>query len=89
MLTMVERFSGPALEIMDGAKSAAAHIPPLWGLDATVAVNPYVGQAGEPLQMAAARLAGTRNSHRPWVAAVASTAPYDSAVTPCDDESLA
>ena len=57
MLTMVERFSGPALEIMAGAKTAAAHIPPLWALDATVAVNPYVGQAGEPLQMAAARLA--------------------------------
>ena len=57
MLTMVERFSGPALEIMAGAKTAASHIPPLWALDATVAVNPYVGQAGEPLQMAAARLA--------------------------------
>ncbi|WP_143152670.1 YbcC family protein [Marivita hallyeonensis] len=54
---MVERFSGPALEIMAGAKTAASHIPPLWALDATVAVNPYVGQAGEPLQMAAARLA--------------------------------
>ncbi len=57
MLTMVERFSGPALELMAGAKNAAAHIPPLWSLEATVAVNPYVGQAGEPLQMAAARLA--------------------------------
>jgi len=57
MLTMVERFSGPALEIMAGAKNAAAHIPPLWSLEATVAVNPYVGQAGEPLQMAAARMA--------------------------------
>jgi len=57
MLTMVERFSGPALEIMAGAKTAASHIPPLWALDATVAVNPYVGQAGEPVQMAAARLA--------------------------------
>jgi uncharacterized protein YbcC (UPF0753/DUF2309 family) len=57
MLTMVERFSGPALEIMAGAKTAASHIPPLWALDATVAVNPYVGQAGELLQMAAARLA--------------------------------
>ncbi|MEN8658559.1 MAG: DUF2309 domain-containing protein [Marivita sp.] len=57
MLTMVERFSGPALEIMAGAKNAAAQIPPLWSLEATVAVNPYVGQAGEPLQMAAARLA--------------------------------
>ncbi|MGJ8606125.1 MAG: YbcC family protein [Marivita sp.] len=57
MLTMVERFSGPALEIMAGAKNAAAHIPPLWSLEATVAVNPYVGQAGEPLHMAAARLA--------------------------------
>ncbi|MCK0150806.1 DUF2309 domain-containing protein [Marivita sp. S6314] len=54
---MVERFSGPALEIMAGAKTAASHIPPLWALDATVAVNPYVGQAGEPLQVAAARLA--------------------------------
>lgn len=57
MLTMVERFSGPALEIIAGARNAAAHIPPLWSLEATVAVNPYVGQAGEPLQVAAARLA--------------------------------
>jgi hypothetical protein len=64
MLTMVERFSGPALELLAGAESAASQIPPLWPLEATVAVNPYLGQSGEPLQMAAARLervAGVRS----------------------------
>ena len=57
MLTMVERFSGPALEILAAAEDAAGQIPPLWRLDATVAVNPYLGQAGETLEVTAARLA--------------------------------
>lgn len=32
-------------------------IPPLWPLASSVAVNPFLGQAGEPLEKAAARLA--------------------------------
>ncbi|WP_407048010.1 YbcC family protein [Methyloraptor flagellatus] len=36
---------------------AVRAIPPAWPLAATVAVNPYLGQIGEPLGMAGARLA--------------------------------
>ena len=32
-------------------------IPPLWPLASSVAVNPFLGQAGEPLEVAAVRLA--------------------------------
>ena len=39
------------------AEAAANAIPPLWPLAASVAVNPFLGQAGEPLPMVAARLA--------------------------------
>ena len=41
------------------ADTAIAHVPPAFPLDATVAVNPYLGQAGEGRAMAAARLAAT------------------------------
>ncbi len=49
------------------AARAARSIPPLWPLAASVAVNPFLGQAGEPLATAAARLAR--------VAGVAATMP--------------
>lgn len=39
------------------ARSAAAAIPPVWPLEATVAVNPFLGQVEEDLATAAARLA--------------------------------
>ncbi|MCW5732420.1 MAG: DUF2309 family protein, partial [Alphaproteobacteria bacterium] len=39
------------------AESAARAIPPAFPLDATVAVNPFLGQAGEDLATASARLA--------------------------------
>ena len=39
------------------AVAAAATIPPAWPLAATVAVNPWLGQAGEGLAVAAARMA--------------------------------
>jgi len=35
---------------------AVRHIPPAWPLSATVAVNPFLGQIGEPLEKAAVRL---------------------------------
>ncbi|WP_137181028.1 YbcC family protein [Roseomonas sp. AR75] len=44
----------PALDI--ALDRALKHIPPAWPLAATVAVNPFLGQADEDLAMAAARL---------------------------------
>jgi hypothetical protein len=38
------------------AEGAARAIPPLWPLSSSVAVNPFLGQTGEPLPKAAARL---------------------------------
>ncbi|MCL4187665.1 MAG: DUF2309 family protein [Rhodobacteraceae bacterium] len=45
-----------AEDILAAAEAAAAAIPPAFPLDATVAVNPFLGQTGEGLAMAAARL---------------------------------
>lgn len=42
--------------IMEAANRAARAIPPLWPLASSVAVNPFLGQASEPLATAAARL---------------------------------
>lgn len=42
--------------ILEAAESAARAIPPAFPLDATVAVNPFLGQTGEDLATAAARL---------------------------------
>ncbi len=42
--------------ILETAKRAARAIPPLWPLASSVAVNPFLGQTGEPLASAAARL---------------------------------
>ncbi|MDO1559401.1 DUF2309 domain-containing protein [Brevundimonas sp. 2R-24] len=39
------------------AERAARAIPPVWPLASSVAVNPYLGQASEPLEVAGARLA--------------------------------
>ncbi|SIO12427.1 hypothetical protein SAMN05444722_0515 [Rhodovulum sp. ES.010] len=43
--------------LLDAAEAAARAIPPAFPLDATVAVNPFLGQTGEDLATAAARLA--------------------------------
>lgn len=43
--------------ILNAAEAAARAIPPAFPLDATVAVNPFLGQTGEDLAMTAARLA--------------------------------
>jgi uncharacterized protein YbcC (UPF0753/DUF2309 family) len=45
--------------ILQAADRAARSIPPLWPLASTVAVNPFLGQTGEPLATAAARLRRT------------------------------
>lgn len=47
------RISG----LLKAAEAAARAIPPAFPLDATVAVNPFLGQSGEDLATAAARLA--------------------------------
>ena len=48
----------PCNEAYDAAIDAAVlTVPPLWPLASSVAVNPFLGQAGEPLEQAAARLA--------------------------------
>ena len=43
--------------LLKAAEAAARAIPPAFPLDATVAVNPFLGQTGENLAMASARLA--------------------------------
>ncbi|MBI5110741.1 MAG: DUF2309 domain-containing protein [Rhodovulum sp.] len=57
---MVPSLAPAALEpavLNDAAARAARHIPPLWPLAATVAVNPFLGQSTETLATAGARLA--------------------------------
>ncbi|HHZ08465.1 MAG TPA: DUF2309 domain-containing protein [Rhizobiales bacterium] len=46
-----------ASRLLAAAESAARAIPPAFPLDATVAVNPFLGQMGDDLAMASARLA--------------------------------
>lgn len=56
--------------VLRAAEAAVEALPPAWPLDATVAVNPFLGQAGESLARVAARLgrvAGVRPSMpRSW-----------------------
>lgn len=58
--------------ILEAANRAGRAIPPLWPLASSVAVNPFLGQTGEPLAAAAARLrraAGVRlTMPRSWFA---------------------
>lgn len=63
MYAKLESFPAPLLEVVTKANTAANAIPPLFPLSANVAVNPFLGQTGEPLAVTAARLArvgGTR-----------------------------
>ena len=46
-----------ASHVLAAAQAAARAIPPMWPLASSVAVNPFLGQAGEPLAQVAARLA--------------------------------
>lgn len=46
-----------ASQLLKAAEAAARAIPPAFPLDATVAVNPFLGQAHEDLSQASARLA--------------------------------
>lgn len=57
MLMTVHKTQLPGPEaIMAAAHGGARAIPPLWPLASSVAVNPFLGQTGEPLAVAAARL---------------------------------
>ena len=65
------RFSA----VLEAAEAAGRMIPPAFPLDATVAVNPFLGQTGEDLATAAARLsrvAGVRvtRTGREYAAAI-------------------
>lgn len=56
-----------ASHLLHAAEAAARAVPPAFPLDATVAVNPFLGQTHEDLTQASARLA--------WVAGIALTQP--------------
>lgn len=63
MYAKLAAYPAPLLELVAEAKTAAHAIPPLFPLSANVAVNPFLGQADEPLAVTSARLArvaGTR-----------------------------
>ena len=54
---VVERPSGPSqTDILDAASKVVRAIPPAFPLEATVAVNPFLGQMDEDLATASARL---------------------------------
>jgi hypothetical protein len=57
-MTTALAIAAPAAAAIDTAAEAATRaIPPVWPLASTVAVNPFLGQAGERLATAGARLA--------------------------------
>src|SRR6056297_1249165 len=52
-------FPGVTLELFNAAKKAVAQVPPAFPLDATVAVNPFLGQIHDSRALTAARLSKT------------------------------
>ncbi|MHA7850916.1 YbcC family protein [Roseovarius sp.] len=52
-------FPGATLELFNAAKGAIGQIPPAFPLDATVAVNPFLGQLHDSRALTAARLSKT------------------------------
>jgi uncharacterized protein YbcC (UPF0753/DUF2309 family) len=59
LMTMTKPPLLPSDVIIEAAGRAARAIPPLWPLASSVAVNPFLGQSGEPLATTAARLRRT------------------------------
>ena len=49
-------FTGPHLELIALSEKVSRVLPPLWPLEATVAVNPFLGQTGQSLPQVAALL---------------------------------
>lgn len=72
LMTVTKPLPLPPETIINAANHAARAIPPLWPLASSVAVNPFLGQTGEPLATAAARLRRTAGiamtMPRPWYA---------------------
>ncbi|MBY0610574.1 MAG: DUF2309 domain-containing protein [Beijerinckiaceae bacterium] len=72
LMTMTKAPLLPPDAIIRAADRAARAIPPLWPLASSVAVNPFLGQTGDTLPVAAARLrraAGIAlTMPRPWYA---------------------
>ena len=56
MIDIANDTLSPSSAITDAVADAVRAIPPAWPLAATVAVNPFLGQTGEPLWQAQARL---------------------------------
>jgi uncharacterized protein len=54
---MTNHDSAPDTAMTGAIERALRQIPPAWPLDSSVAVNPFLGQASEPLDHAATRLA--------------------------------
>jgi len=56
LMTATQSAHLPSDAIIAAADRAARAIPPLWPLASSVAVNPFLGQTGEPLATTAARM---------------------------------
>jgi uncharacterized protein YbcC (UPF0753/DUF2309 family) len=71
--TLTKMLDAPADAIIAAADQATRAIPPLWPLASSVAVNPFLGQTGDRLATAAARLRRTAGipmtMPRAWYAA--------------------
>lgn len=57
MFTKHETYPAALLELVSVANDAVRAVPPLFPLTSSVAVNPFLGQTGEPLAVTAARMA--------------------------------
>jgi len=57
LMPHIETPHADAPAVLKAAEAAARAIPPAWPLEATVAVNPFLGQTGKSLAQTAARLA--------------------------------
>ena len=60
MIEIVHSLPTSHERVKVAADSAGRQIPPLWPLNSSVAVNPFLGSTGEPLWAAAAQLARAR-----------------------------
>jgi len=77
-------------EMLSAAETAARHIPPAFPLDATVAVNPFLGQAGEDLAYASARLSRVSDARLTQTGASYTAAIREGRITDADlEEALA
>ena len=71
-------------EVLGAAEAAARAVPPAFPLDATVAVNPFLGQTGEDLATASARLARVSGTRITQSGEAYSQAIRDGRIEECD-----